>query len=90
MALNWLMEKGDVSVIPKASSLHHLEENLGAVGWKLKPDDIKQIDEIGQLKEPLSNRMNTPVARKMSGFWSKVMGRMESRGIAKKPGQEKD
>ncbi len=71
VALNWLMQKGDISVIPKACSLHHLEENLGAVGWKLKGDDIK-IDEIGQLKKPLSLRMNTPVARKMSGFWSKV------------------
>lgn len=39
VALNWIISQGHVP-IPKASSKIHLEENWGALGWSLSPDDI--------------------------------------------------
>jgi diketogulonate reductase-like aldo/keto reductase len=38
-ALNWLICKEPVVVIPKAVNLEHVRENAGAVGWRLKRDD---------------------------------------------------
>jgi aryl-alcohol dehydrogenase-like predicted oxidoreductase len=39
IALNWLIIKNPVVAIPKASSLQHVTENAGAVGWRVNPDD---------------------------------------------------
>lgn len=43
VALNWLIAKEDVIAIPKAISIDHLEENAGAMGWRLSEDDIEAI-----------------------------------------------
>jgi diketogulonate reductase-like aldo/keto reductase len=32
--------------IPKASSVQHLEEDLGAIGWDMDSKDIKKLDEF--------------------------------------------
>jgi diketogulonate reductase-like aldo/keto reductase len=45
IALNWLLSQENIVAIPKASSIDHLEENAGAVGWKLVPSDIKELGE---------------------------------------------
>ncbi|RLI64966.1 MAG: aldo/keto reductase [Candidatus Asgardarchaeum californiense] len=45
VALNWLISKDHVMAIPKASSLNHVEENAGAMGWRLSPDDVKFLNE---------------------------------------------
>ncbi len=37
--LNWLLSQG-ILAIPKASSPEHMEENVGALGWSLSPEDI--------------------------------------------------
>jgi aryl-alcohol dehydrogenase-like predicted oxidoreductase len=44
VALNWLLCKRGVVAIPKALDAHHLLENLGAVGWRLKPEHISQLE----------------------------------------------
>jgi len=45
IAINWLISKKKVITIPKSSKIEHLKENLGAVGWKLKPEDIRKLDK---------------------------------------------
>jgi|TARA_B100000315_G_scaffold242552_1_gene264859 aryl-alcohol dehydrogenase-like predicted oxidoreductase len=44
VALNWLLMKDGVIAIPKALKLEHLEENVGAVGWKLSNEDIRFLE----------------------------------------------
>jgi len=44
IAINWLISKKGVITIPKATNLEHLTENLGAIGWKLKPKDIRELE----------------------------------------------
>ncbi len=45
IALNWLISKKNIITIVKASNIEHLKEDLGALGWKLKPKDIAKLDE---------------------------------------------
>lgn len=46
IALNWLISKNQVITIPKASNVRHVEENAGAVGWRLSNDDIANLDKL--------------------------------------------
>lgn len=41
VALNWLIAKEQVIAIPKAARIEHVEENAGAMGWRLSQDDIE-------------------------------------------------
>ena len=43
VALNWLIVKEKVIAIPKAVDLSHLEQNAGAMGWRLSEDDVERI-----------------------------------------------
>jgi diketogulonate reductase-like aldo/keto reductase len=45
VALNWLISKKNIITIPKSTNIDHLKENLGAIGWKLEPEDMKRLDE---------------------------------------------
>jgi 2,5-diketo-D-gluconate reductase B len=45
IALRWLLEKR-VVVIPKASSLEHLKENLNVFDFELKKEDARIIDQF--------------------------------------------
>lgn len=45
VALNWLISKKSVVAIPKASSLRHVKENAGVLGWKLDSEDLALIEE---------------------------------------------
>jgi diketogulonate reductase-like aldo/keto reductase len=40
IAINWLISQPGIITLVKASSLKHLEENLGAVGWNMSSEDI--------------------------------------------------
>ncbi len=44
IALSWLISQ-DILVIPKAMSEQHLRENYGALGWKLKKEDVELINK---------------------------------------------
>ncbi|WP_297479269.1 aldo/keto reductase, partial [Thermococcus sp.] len=39
VALNYLIWEENVMAIPKAGSKAHLEENFGAMGWRLSKED---------------------------------------------------
>jgi aryl-alcohol dehydrogenase-like predicted oxidoreductase len=43
VALNWLLCKGALP-IPGATSVGHLRENLGALGWRLAPQEVSALD----------------------------------------------
>jgi 2,5-diketo-D-gluconate reductase B len=46
VSLHWLLQKGAL-VIPKASSVEHLKENVDMDGWDLSPEEMQAIDENG-------------------------------------------
>ena len=43
VALNWVMCKGAVP-IPGAKTARQAEENAGATGWRLAPEEVKALD----------------------------------------------
>jgi len=45
VALNWCINKESVIAIPKASSVEHVVENMGASGWKLRPDLARLLED---------------------------------------------
>lgn len=45
VALNWLVHNKKIVAIPKASSINHLRENAGAVGWTLSDADFVELKE---------------------------------------------
>lgn len=45
IAINWVMNKPNVVTIVKTSDLHHLEEDLGALGWRLEKVDEERLDK---------------------------------------------
>jgi diketogulonate reductase-like aldo/keto reductase len=44
VAINWLISKKNVVTIVKATNAKHLKENLGALGWTLKTEDVVRLD----------------------------------------------
>jgi len=44
IAINWLLSKPKLITIPRSSNLSHLEDNLGALGWTLSPEDIHRLN----------------------------------------------
>ncbi len=57
IALNWLITQPNVITIPKTSSLEHLEENLGALGWELEKDDWQKLADEFPNQQLVSNRV---------------------------------
>ena len=45
VALRWLIEKPNVIIIPKASSKEHIDELMGALGWKMEREDQDYLSE---------------------------------------------
>ena len=43
IALNWLIYREGVITIPKAINLRHLEENAGAMGWRMRQEDFEWL-----------------------------------------------
>jgi aryl-alcohol dehydrogenase-like predicted oxidoreductase len=50
VALNWLVHfHGDIVVaIPGATKVRHAQENAGALGFTLTPDELKQLDQVSR------------------------------------------
>jgi aryl-alcohol dehydrogenase-like predicted oxidoreductase len=48
VALNWTICKGTVP-IPGAKNAKQAAENLGAMGWRLKPEEVVALDEASNL-----------------------------------------
>jgi aryl-alcohol dehydrogenase-like predicted oxidoreductase len=53
VALNWLLRKPAVTApIIGARTLSHLEDNLGAAGWSLTPEQVTRLDDASALPLP--------------------------------------
>jgi aryl-alcohol dehydrogenase-like predicted oxidoreductase len=53
VALNWLLQRpGITAPIIGARSLAHFEDNLGAVGWSLTPDQVQRLTAAGDTDLP--------------------------------------
>jgi aryl-alcohol dehydrogenase-like predicted oxidoreductase len=52
VALNWLICKGAVP-IPGAKNLRQVQENFGALGWRLTDEEVAKLDEMS--KRVMSN-----------------------------------
>jgi aryl-alcohol dehydrogenase-like predicted oxidoreductase len=53
IALNWLLQRPTVSsVIIGARNEEQLRQNLGAVGWRLAPEQIARLDEASAVTTP--------------------------------------
>jgi len=46
VALNWCLCKEGVVPITTAGSVAHVDENRGATGWRLSPEQLRQLDQI--------------------------------------------
>jgi len=46
VALNWLICHDWVMAIPKAIRVEHIEENAGAMGWRLSDKDFEELNKI--------------------------------------------
>lgn len=45
IAINWLISKKGIITIPKSTNIKHLQENLGAMGWKMEKEDYEILDD---------------------------------------------
>jgi diketogulonate reductase-like aldo/keto reductase len=45
VSLNWLISQEKIITIPKAKSIKHIKENVGALGWRLRREDFKRLQE---------------------------------------------
>lgn len=48
IAINWLISKPQVVTIPKATTIEHLKDNLGAIGWRIDKEDYEALDNEEQ------------------------------------------
>ncbi len=47
IALNWLMMQG-VIPIPGAKNAHQAQQNAGALGWQLQPEDTQELTRVSE------------------------------------------
>jgi len=45
VALNWLIAQGVVP-IPGAKTAQQAQQNAGALGWSLTPEEVEQLDQV--------------------------------------------
>ncbi len=47
VALNWLMMQGTIP-IPGAKNADQAQQNAGALGWQLAPEDVEKLEQVSQ------------------------------------------
>ena len=53
VALNWVLNRpGITAPIIGMRTMAHLEDNLGAIGWTLSPEQVKRLDQASDLPLP--------------------------------------
>lgn len=55
IAINWLISQKNVVTLSKTSNIHHLRENIGAIGWKMKQEDIETLQKQFPDQQPVSD-----------------------------------
>lgn len=69
VALNWLIKEPVVVAIPGAKRPTHVEMNVGAVGWRLTDDEVREIDEISSSFKPERVKSYVSVLFRLFKFW---------------------
>ncbi|WP_338441134.1 aldo/keto reductase [Synechococcus elongatus IITB4] len=55
VALNWLIAQGNVIPIPGAKSPAQAQDNAGALGWQLSPEDVTSLSQLSSAaRSPLA------------------------------------
>jgi diketogulonate reductase-like aldo/keto reductase len=57
IAINWLISQENVITLAKTSIIEHLKENLGAIGWKLKSEDVEDLRKNFPNQQEKSDRL---------------------------------
>jgi diketogulonate reductase-like aldo/keto reductase len=55
VAINWLISQSNVLTLSKTSTVEHLKENLGAVGWEMEKVDIERLRQEFPNQKHVSN-----------------------------------
>ncbi len=55
IAINWLISQDNVVTLSKTRDEKHLQENLGAIGWKMEKEDIERLDKEYPDQEDISD-----------------------------------
>jgi diketogulonate reductase-like aldo/keto reductase len=45
IALNWLLHKGNTLALIKSTNSTHINENVGAIGWKMTKEEYERLDK---------------------------------------------
>lgn len=64
VALNWCLCRDPVIVIFKGSSVEHIQENCGALGWRLAPEHIEKLNGLAFERRGPSERFARRMARR--------------------------
>lgn len=48
VALNWLIAQGNVVAISGAKTAQQVQQNAGALGWRLTDDEISQLEQVSR------------------------------------------
>ena len=58
IALNWMLQMPGVTApIIGARTMKHLEDNLGASGWSLTPEQMERLNQVSEKKLPYPHNM---------------------------------
>lgn len=57
IAINWLISQENVVTLSKTSTIEHLEENLGAVGWQMAQEDVERLRKDFPNQQEKSERL---------------------------------
>lgn len=55
IAINWLISQPNVVTLSKMSDPRHLEENLGALGWQMKREDVEELRKVFPNQQAVSD-----------------------------------
>jgi diketogulonate reductase-like aldo/keto reductase len=77
VALRYLLQKGNVIAIPKASSIEHVEEDFAAMSWELSKEDMERLNSLdGFSRPPLAGKL-LKAFLKNTTIWAKLMEKNE-------------
>ncbi len=80
IAINWIISKKNVVVIPKSNSVTHVKENFRVIGWKLNQRDTTGLDKYFLKYWFFSNLLNMP-ARFFQNFIIRTLPEKETEMI---------
>lgn len=49
VALNWLIAQGNVIPIAGVKTAQQVKQNAGALGWRLNPDEVEQLEQVSRV-----------------------------------------